>query len=161
MTLPNHIPTLIVGAGHAGLTMSNLLTRAGRDHLVVDRRPSLGGGWQDRWDAFRLVTPNWITSTLGQRYDGTDPDGFMPRDEIVRRVADFATLISAPVALETEVLRVTPRDGWCLPGRDERWGAGGGPGRRCDRQLPHPTRPSHGGRPATEHPAAPRPRVPQ
>lgn len=111
MALPKKIPTLIVGAGQAGLSMSRLLTEAGREHLVVDRRATLGGGWQDRWDSFRLVTPGWSMSLPGQPYDGPDPDGFMPRDEIVQRVAGYAELVGAPLALETEVQRATPKDG--------------------------------------------------
>jgi putative flavoprotein involved in K+ transport len=29
--------------------------------------------------AFCLVTPNWSVQLPGYSYDGTDPDGFMPR----------------------------------------------------------------------------------
>jgi cation diffusion facilitator CzcD-associated flavoprotein CzcO len=64
------VDVLIVGAGHAGLAMSALLTEAGREHLVVDRHDRLGGGWQDRWDEFRLVTPNWTASFPGWAHDG-------------------------------------------------------------------------------------------
>ena len=102
------VETLVVGAGHAGLTVSALLGAAGRDHLVVDRRARLGGGWQDRWDAFRLVSPNWTASFVGFAYDGTDPDGFMPRDEIAARVAAYAGAIQAPVKLETAVTGLRP-----------------------------------------------------
>jgi putative flavoprotein involved in K+ transport len=112
--LGEHVATidvLIVGAGHSGLAMSGLLTDAGRDHLVVDRRDSLGGGWHDRWDQFRLVTPNWTASFPGWAYDGTDPDGFMRRDEILARVARYAAIVNAPVALTTEVQRVARLDG--------------------------------------------------
>ncbi len=105
------VETVIVGAGQAGLTMSRLLGQAGRDHLVVDRRSQLGGGWQDRWTSFRLVTPNWSASFPGQPYDGTEPDGFMPRVEIADRVARYAATIGAPVALETAVERLAARDG--------------------------------------------------
>lgn len=56
---PEAIHTAVVGAGQAGLIMSRLLRRAGREHVVLERRESLGGGWQDRWDAFRLVSPNF------------------------------------------------------------------------------------------------------
>ncbi len=110
MKLPTTIETVIVGAGHAGLTMSWFLREAGRDHVLLERRTTLGGGWQDRWDRFGLVTPNWTASFPGQPYDGSDPDGFMPRDEIVARVAGYADRIGAPVALETEVRRLTTRD---------------------------------------------------
>ncbi len=105
------MPVVVVGAGQAGLAMSRLLTLAGTDHLVLERRTTLGGGWQDRWDSFRLVTPNWIASLPGQPYDGTDPDGYMPRDEIVARVARYAEQVRAPVMTGTAVERLTPGDG--------------------------------------------------
>ena len=90
---------LVVGAGHSGLAMSALLADAGREHLVVERRDRLGGGWRDRWDEFTLVTPNWTASFPGWAYDGPDPDGFMGRDEIAARVARYAQVVRAPVAL--------------------------------------------------------------
>jgi putative flavoprotein involved in K+ transport len=109
---PSRVETVVVGAGHSGLTMSSFLADDGRDHVVLERRATLGGSWQDRWDAFRLVSPNWSASFRGQRYDGDDPDGFMPRDEIVERVARYASRINAPVHPETEVRRVSAgRDG--------------------------------------------------
>ena len=90
--------------------MSRLLRHAGRDHVVLERRPTLGGGWQDRWDAFRLVSPNFATSLPDFPYDGAEPDAFMPRDEIAARTARYAEVIGAPVALETEVRRVSQTD---------------------------------------------------
>jgi putative flavoprotein involved in K+ transport len=107
--LPSAVDVLIVGGGHAGLAMSSLLAQAGREHLVVERRDRLGGGWLDRWDEFRLVTPNWTASFPGWAYDGPDPDGFMTRDEIAARVARYAGVVVAPVALATEVRRLAPR----------------------------------------------------
>jgi putative flavoprotein involved in K+ transport len=101
--LPRRIDTVVVGAGHAGLAMSWYLRQAGREHVVLERRGRLGGGWQDRWDAFRLVSPNWTASFPGYTYDGDDPDGFMPRDEISARVARYAGVIDAPVVLAMAV----------------------------------------------------------
>jgi putative flavoprotein involved in K+ transport len=111
MKLPDSIDTVVVGAGQSGLAMSWFLRRRGVDHVLLDRRTRLGGGWLDRWDAFRLVTPNWTASFPGSAYDGDDPDGFMPRDEIAGRVARYAESISAPVVLETEVHRLGARAG--------------------------------------------------
>jgi putative flavoprotein involved in K+ transport len=105
------LDTLIIGAGHNGLAMSGLLADAGRESLVVDRRDRLGGAWQDHWDEFRLVTPNWTASLPGWPYDGPDPDGFMGRDEIAARVARYAGVVGASVQLGTEVLRLAPLDG--------------------------------------------------
>lgn len=107
MQVPARTDAVIVGAGHAGLVMSHHLRRAGREHVVLDRRSTLGGSWQDRWDDFRLITPNWTVSFPGQPYDGAEPDGFMTRDEVVGRVARYATTIDAPVVLGVDVARLT------------------------------------------------------
>ena len=60
--LPRSIETVVIGGGQAGLMMSWHLQQAGREHVVLERRASLGGGWQDRWDAFTLVSPNWMSA---------------------------------------------------------------------------------------------------
>jgi putative flavoprotein involved in K+ transport len=97
------VETVIVGAGQSGLMVSDLLRQAGREHLLLERRPSLGGAWQDRWDSFQLVSPNWLLSVAGFSYRGGDPDGFMPRDEIVDHFRAYAAAIAAPVEFETDV----------------------------------------------------------
>jgi putative flavoprotein involved in K+ transport len=47
-TMPRRIDVAVIGAGQAGLTMSWHLGQAGREHLVLERWATLGGGWQDR-----------------------------------------------------------------------------------------------------------------
>src|SRR3990172_10931894 len=108
-SLPGRVETLVIGAGQAGLAMSWHLGRAGRDHVVLERRATPGGGWQDRWDGFRLVSPNWSASFPGAPYDGDDPAGFMPRDEIAGRVARYATTIGGPRVLDAGVDRLRAR----------------------------------------------------
>jgi putative flavoprotein involved in K+ transport len=90
--------------------MSGLLREREQEHLVVERRDRLGGSWQDRWDTFSLVTPNWVASFPGMPYDGPDRDGFMGRDAITERVARYADVVAAPVALGTTVERLVPTD---------------------------------------------------
>jgi len=109
--VPAKVDTVLVGAGQAGLAMSWHLRRAGRDHVLLDRRATLGGAWHDRWDGFRLVSPNWTASFPGTPYDGPDPDGYMPRAEIASRIAGYAAAIDAPVVLETAVQRLRVADG--------------------------------------------------
>jgi putative flavoprotein involved in K+ transport len=105
--LPGEIDTVVVGAGQAGLIMSYHLGRAGREHVVLDRRETLGGGWQDRWDAFQLVSPSWTTGLPGFPYDGPEPDEYLHRDGVIARMAGYATAIEAPVRLGTKVDRLT------------------------------------------------------
>ena len=53
-----HIDTIIIGGGQAGLATSFCLKRQGRQHLVLERANQPGAAWQQRWDSFTLVTPN-------------------------------------------------------------------------------------------------------
>ncbi|WP_115786920.1 flavin-containing monooxygenase [Arthrobacter silvisoli] len=103
--------TVIIGAGQAGLAMSYWLSRAGVEHVLLDRRPELGGAWQDRWDGFYLNTPNFSIDLPGMPYDGPEPEAFMPRDEVVRLFRRYAQLIDAPVRTGTDVTRISPADG--------------------------------------------------
>ena len=107
MSAPRTVDTVIVGAGQAGLAMSALLTAGRREHLVVDRRTTLGGGWQDRWDAFQLVTPNVLVALPGLPYDGPDPHGYMTRAELIAHFQRYAAKIDAPVELGTDVRRLS------------------------------------------------------
>ena len=104
------VETVIVGAGQAGLVMSALLSQAGREHVVVDRRATLGGSWQDRWDGFQLVSPNWTVGAPGLAYEGDDPDGFMGRQELIAHWRRYAEVVAAPVELETRVLALDALD---------------------------------------------------
>lgn len=105
------IDTLVIGGGQTGLATSYWLTKAGVEHLVVDRRDRLGGGWNDRWDAFCLVLPNFTLLLPGMPYDGDDPDGFMVRKEVVNYVSRYASVINAPIRLGTNVTRLAAEDG--------------------------------------------------
>ncbi len=58
----NRIPTVVIGAGHSGLAVSNLLTRGGVDHVVLERGEVANTWRTERWDSLRLLTPNWQTA---------------------------------------------------------------------------------------------------
>jgi putative flavoprotein involved in K+ transport len=73
------VDTVVVGAGHAGLAVSRLLTQAGRDHVVLDRGRVAERWRSERWDSLHLLTPNWMTRLPGWYYSGPDPGGTSPR----------------------------------------------------------------------------------
>jgi pyridine nucleotide-disulfide oxidoreductase len=87
---------VIVGAGQAGLSLSNELTRDGREHVILERG-KLGQSWRTRWDSFCLVLPNWSVRLAGHAYEGPDPDGFMPRDEFVGYLSGYAASFRASI----------------------------------------------------------------
>jgi putative flavoprotein involved in K+ transport len=105
--MAEHIATVVVGAGQAGLSVSRELTDAGEAHVVLERG-RIGETWRGRWDSFCLVTPNWSVQLPGHPYDGDDPDGFMPRDDVVRYLERYAAEFTAPVREGVEVTSVRP-----------------------------------------------------
>lgn len=99
--------TVVIGAGHAGLAVSRLLTEAGRDHVVLDRG-RIAERWRtERWDSLRLLTPNWMTRLPGQHYAGFDPDGFMSVHQLIWYLERYAESFAAPVVSGTTVLDVS------------------------------------------------------
>jgi len=96
------IEAIVIGAGQAGLAVSYELTRRSVEHVVLERA-RIGEAWRRRWDSFCLVTPNWSVQLPGYPYDGDDPDGFMPRDEIVAYLERYAASFGAPVKDSVEV----------------------------------------------------------
>jgi putative flavoprotein involved in K+ transport len=108
--MADQIPVAVIGAGPAGLSVSHELAEAGVEHVVLERG-RIGQTWRARWDSFCLVTPNWTVQLPGGGYDGDDPDGFMPRDDIVAHFARYAASFGAPVREQTEVTSLAARDG--------------------------------------------------
>ena len=90
------VDVLIIGAGQAGLAVSHELAALDVEHVVLDRG-RVAQTWRDRWDSFRLVTPNATIRLPGGAYAGDDPDGFLPKDEIVRHFERWAASFDAPV----------------------------------------------------------------
>jgi putative flavoprotein involved in K+ transport len=105
------IDTVVVGAGHAGLAVSRLLTDAEHDHVVLDRGRVAEHWRSERWDSLHLLTPNWMTRLPGWCYTGLDPEGFLSRDELVRYLERYAASFRAPVIAGTTVIKIVATDG--------------------------------------------------
>ncbi len=100
----------MIGAGHAGLSVSRCLTERAIDHLVLERGEVANSWRRERWDSLRLLTPRWQSRLPGYQYEGADPDGYMSMAEVVDFVARYAVVAAAPVRTNTTVLSVMPID---------------------------------------------------
>jgi putative flavoprotein involved in K+ transport len=98
-------PVVVIGAGHAGLAVSHVLSRHAVDHVVLERGEVANTWKTERWDSLRLLTPNWLTRLPGLAYDGNDPDGFMTVPEVVAFIERYAAL-GAPVRTGVTVTSV-------------------------------------------------------
>lgn len=102
------IDVAIIGAGQAGLAMSQVLGAAGLEHVVFERG-RIGERWRsERWPGLNLLTPNWMMRLPGGLPPVADPDGFMPTSDFTEILVNYARRWSLPVIDETEVIAVMP-----------------------------------------------------
>lgn len=105
--------TVVIGAGQAGLAVSRGLTELGVEHVVLERA-RVAQAWRDRWDSFTLVTPNWTLDLPGSPYAGDDPEGHVPRDEIVSYLENYAADAPIREGVRVEALRAGVAGGFRL-----------------------------------------------
>ena len=91
-----HVDTVVIGAGQAGLAVSRELGVHGVEHVILERS-RVAQAWRDRWDSFTLVTPNWTMDLPGTPYAGPEPEGHVSRDEIIGYIENYRTTWAAPV----------------------------------------------------------------
>jgi putative flavoprotein involved in K+ transport len=85
------VNTVVVGGGQAGLAVSHYLTDHAINHVVLEQADRPADAWRNRrWDSFTLNTPRWQSRVPGVRYGDDDPDGFMPKHEVVAHLDELA-----------------------------------------------------------------------
>ncbi|MEI9421541.1 NAD(P)/FAD-dependent oxidoreductase [Mesorhizobium sp. Cs1299R1N1] len=105
------LDAVVVGAGWAGLGVSYWLARKGLRHSILERG-RIGETWRtQRWDRFRMNTPNVQTVMPGDRYEGADPYGVLSRDQFVALLEHFAGRNGLPIESDTEVSELTQENG--------------------------------------------------
>lgn len=98
--------TLVVGAGQAGVAMSEHLGRHGIPHLVLER-DRIAERWRSgRWDSLVANGPAWHDRFPGLEFTATAPDGFPGKEEIADYFVDYARKINAPIRCGVEVKSV-------------------------------------------------------
>jgi putative flavoprotein involved in K+ transport len=97
-----HIETLIIGAGQAGLVTGYQLKRKGREFLIVDAGERIGDGWRCQYDSLTLFTPAKLDSLDGLPFPGA-PWAFPTKDEMADYLELYAVTFDLPVRLLTRV----------------------------------------------------------
>jgi putative flavoprotein involved in K+ transport len=108
------IDTLVVGAGQAGIAMSEHLGKAGVPHLVLERS-RIAERWRTaRWDSLVMNGPAWHDRFPGMEFDG-DPEAFLGKEAVADYFVAYAERIGAPIRCGVEVRsveRLTGRPGF-------------------------------------------------
>jgi putative flavoprotein involved in K+ transport len=117
--MTDHVDTIIVGGGQAGISTSYYLKQQGREHVILEQAHQAAKVWSNRWDSFTLNTPNWMTRLPGAEYQGNDPDGFIPRDEVVAYFEAYIKRFELPVKYGIRVTSVEPIEAGYLVSTDK------------------------------------------
>jgi cation diffusion facilitator CzcD-associated flavoprotein CzcO len=99
------VNTVVVGGGQAGLAVSHYLTDYAINHVVLEQADRPADAWRNRrWDSFTLNTPRWQSRVPGVRYGDDNPDGFMPKHEVVAHLDELARRL--PVRTRARVTNI-------------------------------------------------------
>jgi putative flavoprotein involved in K+ transport len=107
----NSCKTVVIGGGQAGLAVSYHLGQHDCEHNIFERHRVAERWRSQRWDTLAFQFPNWTLQLPGYIYQGPDPDGFAPRDEVVRFIEDYSAFIRAPLRCGTSVTALGQRPG--------------------------------------------------
>lgn len=101
------IDTLVVGAGQAGVAMSEHLGKHGIPHLVLERSRIAERWRSERWDSLVANGPAWHDRFPEMEFEGFAPDEFVPKEKVADYFEAYAAKIAAPIRCGVEVKSVT------------------------------------------------------
>ncbi|MFE6510368.1 flavin-containing monooxygenase [Nocardioides sp. NPDC057767] len=105
------IEVLVVGAGQAGVAMSEHLSDNGVPHLVLER-DRIAERWRTmRWDSLVANGPAWHDRFPGLEFQDVDADAFATKDQVAAYFEAYAEKIAAPIRTGVEVTSVTRNEG--------------------------------------------------
>ncbi|TDP31886.1 flavin-containing monooxygenase [Nocardia ignorata] len=100
------IEVLVVGAGQAGVAMSEHLSDSGVPHLVLERH-RIAERWRtERWDSLVANGPAWHDRFPGLEFDDVSPSAFASKDQVAKYFEAYAEKIAAPIRCGVEVTSV-------------------------------------------------------
>jgi putative flavoprotein involved in K+ transport len=101
-----HVNTVVIGGGQAGLSVGYHLKRQGVDFVILDDRARVGDVWRRRWDSLRLFTPARHAGLDGLRFPAP-PFSFPTKDEMADYLETYAQAFALPVRSGVRVNRVS------------------------------------------------------
>lgn len=100
-----NIDTLVVGAGQAGVAMSEHLTRLGISHVVSEKN-RIAEAWRTRrWDSLVANGPCWHDRFPNMEFNA-DPDAFVHHDQVAEYFEQYAKKFNLPIHTGVSVNKV-------------------------------------------------------
>lgn len=91
-----HVDTVIVGGGQAGLATGYHLARRGLPFVILDANERTGDAWRRRWSSLRLFTPARYDGLPGRPFPAPDWS-FPTKDEVAGYLEAYAAGFDLPV----------------------------------------------------------------
>ncbi|WP_284777884.1 NAD(P)/FAD-dependent oxidoreductase [Agrobacterium sp. lyk4-40-TYG-31] len=101
-----NVDTLVVGAGQAGVALSEHLSKSGVPHLVLERHRIAERWRSERWDSLVANGPAWHDRFPGLEFSDADPDAFIGKDKVADYFVAYAEKFAAPIRCGVEVKEV-------------------------------------------------------
>ena len=106
------VDTLVVGAGQAGIAMSEHLHNRGVPHLVLERH-RIAERWRtERWDSLVANGPAWHDRFPSMEFSNIDADAFADKESVADYFVAYAEMIGAPIRCGVEVTEVRRNVGY-------------------------------------------------
>ena len=109
--LTEKIDTVVVGAGQAGIAMSEHLSNANIPHLVLERSRIAERWRSERWDSLVANGPAWHDRFPNMEFPDFDPNGFPTKEQVADYFVAYADMINAPIHCGVEVIEVKRNNG--------------------------------------------------
>ena len=107
--MTEHIETVIVGGGQAGLAVGYYLTQLSRQFVIIDACERTGDSWRTRWDSLQLFTPAYLNALPGLEFAGPRS---LPstKDQMADYLEAYANRFDLPIRRGWRVDSVTRND---------------------------------------------------
>lgn len=105
--MSQEVDVVVVGAGQAGIAMSEHLRNKGLSHVVLEKNRIAERWRSERWDSLVTNGPVWHDRFPGLEFEDLKPDAFAAKDRVADYLVEYAEKFNVPVRTGVEVTRVS------------------------------------------------------
>jgi putative flavoprotein involved in K+ transport len=118
-----HLETVIVGGGQAGLAVGYHLMKRGHSFVILDANDRIGNAWRKRWPSLRLYSPARADGLPGMRFPAP-PGSFPSAGDMADFLEAYAHRFALPVRTRVAVDRLERNgDGYAVVAGERRFEA--------------------------------------
>lgn len=121
MNATQHLDTVIIGGGQAGLAVGYHLAKRERSALILDRNQRVGDAWRRRWDSLRVFTPAKFDGLPGMPFPAAHWS-YPTKDDLADYLSAYAARFGLSIRTGVQVTRLARNgDGFVILAGDQRY----------------------------------------